>query len=651
MFASKIKALRNKSFLKILSLVAVLSFYNCAKIGSPTGGPRDEDPPVVVASKPPNKTTHFNSKRIEIEFDEFIKLDKVNEEFTVSPPLEKKPYPFLKGKSVEVELNLEELDSVTYTLNFGNSIKDNNEGNVLENFEFTFSLLDYIDSLSVQGQVLNAFDLQADEDRLFVCLQDTVDSLPYTVEPIYISRTNAKGKFQINHVAPGTYFLYALKDDNNNLLFDLEDEIVAFASDPVYLYPDSFALAPAIVDSVQNVGDTEFSDSVLIAGNWTSLDSLSVTDSLPDSLITYVTRYIYDQDMFFFQEKIWNQFIETSDRASEERLEFYFAEEIEDSVVVKPLDTEHDSLWYVLESSAKMDSLVFWMVDSSLINNDTLNIEIGYLGVDSLRNETWMIDTIPMRYKKKEERSRAGRGNLLGLRRPDVDTVTKEPRLVLRSNAQKGSFDLNTSVRLIADFPIDTIYKDSILFRKMVDTVWVDVDFNIESLKRLPRHLSLNAEMEEATKYELMLPQGCIKDVYGKINDSTTYAFQTQPLNYYGILYLKLEGIDGPTIIQLLDEKENIVRQMHVDEDGELAFEYLHPKTYILKAIIDRNGNGKWDTGNFHTKLQPEEVIYQSNKVPVRSNWEQELPWRLHEHEEGYQHETADEDEHGDDTE
>ena len=207
----------------------VILCWNCAQQGSPTGGPRDEDPPVVVESEPPNYSTRFEAKKILITFDEFVVLDNVNQELIVSPPMEEKPEVKLRKKTMVVQFEEALKDSTTYTFNFGSAIKDLHEGNKLLNFEYVFSTGDVLDSLSVKGTLKYADDLSEPEEPISIMLYDDLrDSVPLIDIPLYVGRSDDSGVFSVNNLRPDTYKVFALKDGNNNFLFDLPSEEIAF---------------------------------------------------------------------------------------------------------------------------------------------------------------------------------------------------------------------------------------------------------------------------------------------------------------------------------------------------------------------------------------------------------------------------------------
>ncbi|MCF8351302.1 MAG: Ig-like domain-containing protein, partial [Bacteroidales bacterium] len=257
------------AFTYLLLAVSVFYLIGCANPVTPTGGPKDTDPPEVLASEPPNQSRNFSENRIEITFDEFVKLDQPNQNILISPPIEKNPDYRLRGKSLVTLFNEPLKDSTTYTIFFGNSIVDLTEGNPLKNYQFVFSTGEQIDSLSIRGQILDAFNLQPYKDvfvMLYVDNNDTIpyDSLPYYVKPYYVSKTNANGFFELNNLREMPYRIFALQDVNSNMIYDLPNEKIAFLDS--LLVPEYYKAAipdTTKADTSLNDPESKTSDSLL----------------------------------------------------------------------------------------------------------------------------------------------------------------------------------------------------------------------------------------------------------------------------------------------------------------------------------------------------------------------------------------------------
>ena len=214
-----------------LLLTAFLA-QRCANAVAPTGGPKDTTPPVVVGAVPENRSTNFVGKKIEITFDEFITLENANQKVMISPPMKEKPDIKLKNKTVVVKFKEPLAPNTTYTINFGSAIKDFHEGNPFKDYVYSFSTGDHIDTLSITGKLLSAVDKKPIEDAyvsLYAADNDNYDTLPLSAIPNYITKTDKEGSFNLAGLADKKYLVFALKDANANLYFDLPNEEVAYS--------------------------------------------------------------------------------------------------------------------------------------------------------------------------------------------------------------------------------------------------------------------------------------------------------------------------------------------------------------------------------------------------------------------------------------
>lgn len=219
-----------------LLLTAFLA-QRCANAVAPTGGPKDNTPPVVVEAVPENNSVNFIGKKIEITFDEYITLENANQNVLISPPLSEKPDIKLHNKTVVVKFKESLAPNTTYTINFGSAIKDLHEGNLFKDFVYSFATGDHIDTLSVKGNVLSAADKKPVENAyvgLYAADLDNVYDLPMSAKPNYITKTDKEGRFSLNGLADKNYLIFALKDVNSNLYFDQPNEEVAFLDSLVH---------------------------------------------------------------------------------------------------------------------------------------------------------------------------------------------------------------------------------------------------------------------------------------------------------------------------------------------------------------------------------------------------------------------------------
>lgn len=215
--------MRNSYFAILVLLMA------CAQVRPPSGGPKDEVPPAILATDPPNYSLHFQEREITIQFDELVRLNNINDQLIVSPRLEEDPDVSIKRGSV-LQLKLPDSLSAntTYTLNFGNSVEDITEGNKALDLNYVFSTGPYLDSMIVFGALTNAYTSLPEENALIMLYDSASDPNPRVDPPLYFTRTNELGFFQLHHLRNTAYFIFALEDLNFNYLYDLPNERLAF---------------------------------------------------------------------------------------------------------------------------------------------------------------------------------------------------------------------------------------------------------------------------------------------------------------------------------------------------------------------------------------------------------------------------------------
>ncbi|MFN7117890.1 MAG: Ig-like domain-containing protein [Saprospiraceae bacterium] len=228
----------------LLFIIAIFSLVRCANIVPPVGGERDETPPKVVEeNSTPNKQTNFQKQRIELEFDEFVVLEDVFNQVVVSPPLQYRPTLSLKGKTLRIDFDSRDTlrENATYTINFGTAVKDLTEKNPADNLRFVFSTGPYLDSLTVQGKLVDAEKGEPVPEALFMLYDNLSDTVVRTQRPFYFARTDTSGRFSIENVRAGTFKGFALKDANLNYKYDQANELIGFPDSLIQVSADSAA--------------------------------------------------------------------------------------------------------------------------------------------------------------------------------------------------------------------------------------------------------------------------------------------------------------------------------------------------------------------------------------------------------------------------
>jgi len=617
----------NRLFHILLSFLVLFILAQCAKIGSPSGGPRDIAPPVLMKSKPLNKSTLFTGRQIELTFDEFINSQGMSQELVISPPMDKTPEIRMKGKTLLIEF-LEDLrENTTYTLSFGETVKDLNEGNILRNFEFVFSTGEKLDSLGVLGMAVQAFDLEfpETEDPIFVMLYENLsDSAPLLEIPDYIGKITPQGAFLINNIRPGTYRLFALQDLNRSLKYDVPEEMIGFTDTTLLLDPGMFEYK--LPDTVPEP------DSLLVD----SLD-LALQDSLglemDDSLIVEVSdsvmlaelgKYSVYVDIFLFQEDNKPQYLADNTRDDRRKLSLYFNRELTQKVRMEPYNFDPVGDWFLLEEHVMKDTLDYWLMDSLVYKIDSLEFLAEYPVTDSLQQLTTFYDTLKFNYR--EPQKAAGRRK----RKEEKELLEEKITLSIGASSSQPQ-DIYRPVTIEVPHPVFSTDLSRISLSMKEDTLLIPVPYTLEKDSSRVRRYFMKVDWESEMRYFLDIYPGAITDIYELTHDTISVIFQSRSDEWYGKILLNLSGVDGPKIVQLIDKDDEIVRVSRVNENGLIEFSFLGPAGFTLKVVHDDNGNGKWDTGFYLEGIQPESVAFHPGTITVRSNFDMEINWNLKE--------------------
>jgi uncharacterized protein (DUF2141 family) len=581
-------------FLTLVLLVAGL--VSCANQGYPEGGPRDETPPRMVSSRPPINAINFDGDKIEIEFDELIVLKEALQKVVVSPPLTKTPTIRGLGNKITVIFDEDLQPGTTYSVDFADAIQDNNEGNPLEGFTFSFSTGETKDTLQISGHVFEANTLTPVAGVLVMVHSNPADSAFTKMVPPRLAKTNEEGAFTIRNLAEGQYRVYALEDLNRNYRFDQPGERIAWLNETV---KPSFEYRERV--------DSLFKDTI-------TLDTVLITQELvylPDSI-----------KLFLFQEDYKTQYLDTRERKERNRLDFYFNRPLEKPLEVAVINAKpKKDNWFVYERSVRHDSVMIWLADSALISLDSLTIKATYPVLDSLENFVDKIDTLKMFHRTIGEKKKR--------KRKDEEQLKEEP-LVLRS--PEGDLDIGATAWLSFPVPVAEIHLDSITVSMLVDSLYQPVEFNVEQDSIHIRNFKIIHDWLPNREYKLDIDSAAFRDIYDRVNRPVSSVFRIKSEDSYSTLYVGVKSMSKFALMQILDSKEQIIRKGRLPENGKLAFRYLPPGKYFLKIVDDIDENGKWDTGKFSEDLQPERVYYYPEVVKLRANWSQEVSWDVDEY-------------------
>lgn len=557
----------------------MLSFVRCANVVSPSGGPKDKIPPVVLQSIPENQSTQFSAKEIHITFDEYVTLNNPNNNILISPPLEKNPDYKLSGKSLIIKFKEPLRSETTYSINFGEAIKDLHEGNIFKDYYFVFSTGEVIDTLTLNGKLLQAVDYKPSADFFVMLYTDdndtiSIDSLPYFVKPYYVTKSDKEGNFNFSGLKENDYLVFALKDENSNMRFDLPNESIAFLD--------------TLVNPIYKSQITIHNDSL-------------VNDSVRQDIKKTGPLVLYS-----FLEEDTVQKLLKKEVPEKGLLRFAFNRPAHD-VKIEVLETLPDSFAIYPTYSVNHDSILWYFTP----NKDSLFLTINY---DTLINDTTILSLKPRADSKKSKK--------------EADTKTLNISSNIKANKLRPEQDLILS------------FKEPVTDVKMRDTSWYIVgrdtvinDLHFEKIDSFGLKYKLDKVFEPEKSYKIIIPDSVFYSFKGMTNDTTEFSFKVPALSEYGNIYINVEIPEGvpQLIVELVDDKDKLVERQIITSATKVSFRYLSPKKYKIKAIIDSDADGRWSPGDFGKKQLPEPIYYHKDEFDVKANWDFDLEevWRL----------------------
>lgn len=556
----------------ILLLLSVLFGAGCANVVAPTGGLKDTIPPKVIDSKPQNRSVNFDGKKIEITFDEYVTLDNANQNVLVSPPLQNKPDIKLSNKTLVIRFKESLKPNTTYTIDLGNAVKDLHEGNVFKDYQYTFSTGEVLDSLTLAGEVLDAETRKAVEE-MFVGLYDgTSDSLfdqPTRRAPDFITRTDKDGKFRFNGLPEGSFLVFALKDVNSNLFFDMPNEMVAFLDSLIICHP------------LKGVADT-----VMVADTLMVTDTVRVADTMRVEKPKTLT-------LFAFTEIDTNQMVLEKKLISEGTLRFVFRHPAQNVRVEAPQDSLLllNKVW-----SADQDTLWWYFTPGVL---DTLRVNLVY---DTLINESTLFN---LQYR--ETNAKASKA------------------LRVTSNINKGVLLPGEDLCLRFAEPVSQIQWHDSSALVVNDSLVIDTLHFVEVDEHGFQYRLLHA-LDDSAHYSLRMTDSVFYSLTGRTHDSLTLNYRRATEQDLGNVFVTVAPPEGrQVVVQLLNASDKVLRSQVIDTVCRVEFLHLFPEKYRLRAIIDTDRNGKWSTGNYHLRFLPETVVEYKDPLELKAGWDIDL--------------------------
>ena len=599
-----------KQYIFFGGILTTLLLASCANRGQgPQGGPRDSIPPVVMKETPLNGTLNFTGKEIVVQFDEYIQLDDVQKNVLISPPQQTPPEVKAIGKKLSVVFQEDLIDSTTYTLDFGPSICDYNEKVPLEGYVFSFSTGDVIDSLAISGKLYDAATLNPMPFVIVGIHRNLSDSALSTIPFTRITRTDSEGNFTIHNIHAGTYRLYALNDISRDYIYQPGEALA---------YADSL-IVPSC--RIEEHTDTIWKDTLgidLLTGD-------TLFTRLVDSTYTHQVTHFYPDSLILwcFEESKQRMYFQRVFREEQHVFSLVFSAPQDTLPIIRALRPSevdslgNDSSWVdflqysMLQASFNKDTLTFWLTDSLAIGMDSIYLQMQYKVTDSLYNLVDKIDTVLAVYRHPRLSEKA---------RETYERNKRNRKLELKTNAS-SKFEIYDTIRVLSAFPIDSLNDNMFHLWQKVDTILKPMALKLEKKDSMGMEVYVMAKLLPEASYQLKIDSAACIDIYGICNDSIEATLKLKSKEEYSSLTVKLEAFDSLARIQLLNDKDVVIRELPATNDGT-KFEYLAPTTYYLRLYIDLDGDGKWTTGDWLLKRQPEPIYYFPKKLKLRANWD-----------------------------
>ena len=606
------KTVKGKGLFLPFYLFTFLLFVASARMGNPDGGWYDDDPPKVVSCTPADQAVNVDAKKITILFDEYIKLEDATNKVIVSPPQLEMPEIKAAGKKVIVELQDSLKPNTTYTIDFSDAISDNNEGNPMGSFTYSFSTGEQIDTFEVSGYVLDASNLEPIKGISVGLYDDLADSAFKTKPMLRVSRTDSRGHFVIKGIAPGTYRAYALQDVDNDFRFTQKSETMGFNHE---------TFTPSSKPDIRV--DTVWRDSLHID----QLLQVPYTHFLPD-----------DITLLAFTHTLTDRYLIKTERVEANKFSMYFSYVHEELPIINGLNFDAKDA-FIVETGEKQDTIHYWLRDSMLINQDTLRMELTYMMTDTLGNLVSQTDTLDVLAKTSyEKRQKALEKEIADWKKEQdkrkkrdepYDSIFPVKPLEMKVTAP-SSMDPDGKVTIEMPAPLQRCDTAAVKLYSMIDSVWYESTCRMEPIPYSLREFEIKADWRPGIEYSLEIDSAAFEDIYGRVSDPFKQGLKVKTEDEYSSLKLNIAGIedDSLMIVQLLNSSDAMQKEVHVVNHVAL-FNYVKPGQYYVRAFIDNNGNGLWDTGDYDADRQAEAVYYYPREIDCKEKWDVTQTWNV----------------------
>ena len=601
----------------VVSLLFVSAFLSrCASMMTPTGGPRDSLPPVIVTMLPDNFSTNrptTNHGKIYIEFDEFVQIKDQQKEFFTSPQMKKKPTITQRGRGIVIQLRDTLLPNTTYALNFGSAIRDNNEGNPLYSMRYVFSTGPEIDSMVMSGYTADGYEADlVSKSFIWFYPADSVkevaeyDSTVFNYKPAVIARAENNGIFIAQNLKPIPYRIYAVEDKNDNQMYDPGTDQVGF-----------------------------------IEGTWNPAE-------MPDFAMWYdsVRQYVSAEPQLYFRmfmdKAFKRQVLSESQRPKQHQAMLYFSAAHPEIRSLRFDSIPADRVIIDPQTEGK-DTVALWFNVPSAMLPDTIKGEMIYLKHDTLNRLQPDTMSLKLSWRLIETKEQEREREKIERERKKAEAAGEKYEEPKQENPfvfnMPTSGDLNPENHLTIDFDYPLVSIDSarmLLTRQLEDNSIEDVPVHMVHDTAKLRRWYIRADWVPGGQYTLTIPDSVFRDVAGYANDSIVGKYTVYDPEKFATVKIHVQSRDPQMtyIVQLLDANGSMKQERRDVKAGDIQFNYVPAGEIQFRVIEDRNGNGRWDTGDLVARRQPERAeMYVNdageNTFATKTNWEIEFTMNM----------------------
>ena len=607
-----------RSITRLISAAIVLLFggallTKCASTMTPTGGPKDTLPPVILYMEPNNFTTNIDTLRVPkilIGFNEYVQIKDLQKELYTSPAMKKKPSVVRRGQAIVVTIKDTLMPNTTYAINFGSSILDNNEGNPLHSMRYVFSTGPEIDSMYMSGYTADSYKADSvSKSFIYFFIADSVeqpkdwDSTMFKYKPAVIARAEKNGIFIAQNLKPVDYRIYAFEDTNGNMEYEPSIDQIGF------------------LDTVYNPKN--------MPGFYIWFDSLRKYPSADPQLYFRM----------FKDRRFARQTLSAQERLNRHKAMIYFGAPNPEVTSIRFDSIPEDRVIYDPKTVGK-DTVALWFDMAPEELPDTIKGEITYFKHDSVNNLVESTDKLRLTWVYTESKEERKEREKLEKEREKAEKNGEEWHEPEKPNPFKitipssGDYHKDKQLTMEFDYLLTKFDTAAITMTMTTEQITepqnVKISFIQDSINR--QKYRLDTEWTPNAKYELIIPAGTFENVARESNDTLKYSYTGSNPEKFAIVNVKVSGThpQAKYILQLTNAQGKVQKEISNVTPGSYRFEYVTPGDVMIRVVEDMNANGKWDTGDMVLMRQPERTEIFKNEdgvelITTKENWEYDL--------------------------